>query len=72
MTLNYKQDRLFYDIEAFPHYFCVVVVDEEIETRHVFEDIESLRGYYKRNRKRTWVGYNSVEYMMLQCFGSLC
>jgi hypothetical protein len=62
MTLNYKQDRLFYDIEAFPHYWCVVVVDEEIETRHVFEDIESLRGYYKRNRKRTWVGYNSRQY----------
>lgn len=53
---------LFYDIEAFKHYWCVVVVDEELETRHVFEDIESLRGYYKRNRKRTWVGYNSRQY----------
>lgn len=62
MALNYKKDRLFYDIEAFPHYWCVVVIDEEIETRHVFEDVESLRGYYKRNRKRTWVGYNSRQY----------
>lgn len=53
---------LFYDIEAFKHYWCVVVVDEETETRHVFEDVESLRGYYKRNRKRTWVGYNSRQY----------
>jgi hypothetical protein len=53
---------LFYDIEAFKHYWCVVVVDEEINTRHVFEDVESLRGYYKRNRKRTWVGYNSRQY----------
>lgn len=53
---------LFYDIEAFKHYWCVVIVDEEINTRHVFEDIESLRGFYKRNRKRTWVGYNSRQY----------
>jgi hypothetical protein len=53
---------LIYDIEAFKHYWCVVVVDEEIGTRHVFEDVESLRGYYKRNRKRTWVGYNSRQY----------
>jgi hypothetical protein len=53
---------LFYDIEAFKHYWCVVVVDEELGTRHVFEDVESLRGYYKRNRKRTWVGYNSRQY----------
>lgn len=53
---------LFYDIEAFPHYWCVVVVDEEIGTRHVFEDKESLRGFYKRHRKSTWVGYNSRQY----------
>lgn len=62
MKLSLRKDRLFYDIEAFKHYWCVVVVDEELETRHVFEDIESLRGYYKRNRKRTWVGYNSRQY----------
>jgi hypothetical protein len=57
-----KKDRLFYDIEAFEHYWCVVVVDEELNTRHVFEDVPSLRGYYKRNLKRTWVGYNSRQY----------
>lgn len=57
-----KKNHLFYDIEAFEHYWCVVVVDEEIDTRHVFEDVESLRGYYKRNRKRTWIGYNSRQY----------
>jgi hypothetical protein len=32
---------LFYDIEAFKHYWCVVVIDEEIGTRHVFEDVEA-------------------------------
>lgn len=53
---------LFYDIEAFKHYWCVVIIDEELNTRHVFEDVESLRGYYKRNRKRTFVGYNSRQY----------
>lgn len=53
---------LFYDIEVFKYYWCVVVVDEETETRHVFEDITSLRHFYKENRKNTWVGYNSRQY----------
>jgi hypothetical protein len=53
---------LFYDIEAFPHYWCVVVVDDELNERHVFEDVESLRKYYKENRHSIWVGYNSRQY----------
>jgi hypothetical protein len=53
---------LFYDIEAFPKYWCVVVVDDETEERHVFEDVPSLREYYKKNRQQTWVGYNSRQY----------
>jgi hypothetical protein len=53
---------LFYDIEAFPKYWCVVVVDEETEMRHVFEDIESLREFYKANRQQIWIGYNSRNY----------
>lgn len=53
---------LFYDIEAFPHYWCVVVVDDETSERHVFEDVPSLRDFYKKNRKQTWVGYNSRQY----------
>ena len=53
---------LFYDIEAFPQYWCVVVVDEENETRHVFEDVQSLRDFYKANRKNTWIGYNTRQY----------
>jgi hypothetical protein len=53
---------LFYDIEAFPQYWCVVVVDDELQEKHVFEDISSLREYYKKNRKQTWVGYNSRQY----------
>lgn len=55
-------NMLFYDVEALPYYWCVVVVDDELGTRHVFEDVPSLRGYYKRNRKQTWVGYNSRQY----------
>lgn len=54
---------LFYDIEAFPQYWCVVVVDDKNETRHVFEDVPSLRAFYKENYKeQTWVGYNSRQY----------
>lgn len=53
---------LFYDIEAFPKYWCVVVVDEENETRHVFEDVQSLRDFYKKNMKNTWIGYNTRQY----------
>lgn len=53
---------LFYDIEAFPKYWCIVVVDDETETRHVFEDISSLRDFYKKNRNETWVGYNTRQY----------
>lgn len=53
---------LFYDIETFKHYWCVVIVDEESNTRHVFEDVPSLRTFYKANRRRTWVGYNSRQY----------
>jgi hypothetical protein len=57
-----KGELLFFDIEAFKHYWCVVVVDEQTEMRHVFEDIESLREFYKENRNRVWVGYNSRAY----------
>lgn len=53
---------LFYDIEAFPQYWCVVVVDDETETRHVFEDVNSLRDFYKTHMEHTWVGYNSRQY----------
>lgn len=54
---------LFYDIEAFPYYWCVVVVDDETNERHVFEDVESLRAFYKAHYKtHTWVGYNSRQY----------
>lgn len=54
---------LFYDIEAFPYYWCVVVVDDETNERYVFEDVESLRAYYKEHYKtHTWVGYNSRQY----------
>lgn len=53
---------LIYDIEAFKHYWCVVVVDDVEEMRYVFEDVESLRSYYKKNRHQTWVGYNSRQY----------
>ena len=53
---------LFYDIEVFKHYWCVVVVDDEKEIRHVFEDIHSLREFYKENRHQIWVGYNSRQY----------
>lgn len=53
---------LFYDVEAFKYYWCIVVVDDENETRHVFEDVQSLRDYYKVNRHQTWVGYNSRQY----------
>jgi hypothetical protein len=60
---------LFYDIEAFPEYWCVVVIDDHgirdttNVDRHVFEDVESLRAFYKDHRKtHTWVGYNSRQY----------
>lgn len=53
---------LFYDIEAFPYYWCVVVIDDETETRHVFEDVPSLRTFYKAHRKHTWCGYNTRQY----------
>jgi hypothetical protein len=60
---------LFYDIEAFPHYWCVVVIDDHgikdttNVDRHVFEDVESLRNFYKAHYKtHTWVGYNSRQY----------
>src|ERR1700741_3594511 len=53
---------LFYDIEVFPHYWCVVVIDDESSTRFVFEDVRALREYYKANRHQTWVGYNSRQY----------
>jgi hypothetical protein len=53
---------LFYDIEAFKHYWCVVVVDDETERRHVFEDVKSLQDFYKLHRKHTWVGYNTRQY----------
>jgi hypothetical protein len=57
------KNLLFYDIEAFKYYWCVVVVDEDNETRHVFEDVESLRKFYKEHYKtHTWVGYNSRQY----------
>jgi hypothetical protein len=60
---------LFYDIEAFPHYWCVVVVDDHgikdttNVDRYVFEDVDSLRSFYKEHRNtHTWVGYNSRQY----------
>lgn len=53
---------LFYDLEVFKYYWCAVVIDEETETRYVFEDVPSLRDFYKENRKNTWVGYNSRQY----------
>jgi hypothetical protein len=53
---------LFYDIEVFPQYWCAVIVDDESETRHVFEDVPSLRTFYKQHMKNTWVGYNSRQY----------
>lgn len=59
---------LFYDIEAFPYYWCVVVIDDHgirdttNVDRYVFEDVPSLREYYKKNRHQTWVGYNSRQY----------
>lgn len=55
---------LFYDVECFKYYWCIVVIDEENSTRHVFEDIDSLRDFYKANRTKTWVGYNSRQYDM--------
>lgn len=56
---------LFYDIEVFPHYWVVVVVDDKTCTRHVFEDVPSLRAFYKQNYKEmVWVGYNSRQYDM--------
>jgi hypothetical protein len=61
---------LTYDIEAFKHYWCVVVVDDHdvkdaIEfDRYVFEDVPTLREFYKKNRKQLWVGYNSRSYDM--------
>lgn len=58
-----NKNILIYDIEAFPYYWCVVVVDVDNETRHVFEDVESLRAFYKAHYKtHTWVGYNSRQY----------
>jgi hypothetical protein len=59
---------LYYDIESFPKYWCVVVVDDHgiKETanvdRYVFEDIQSLRDFYKANRHQTWVSYNGRQY----------
>lgn len=58
---------LFYDIEVFPKYWCVVVIDDEItdgDNCFVFEDIESMRTFYKANRQQTWVGFNSRQYDM--------
>lgn len=60
----------FYDIEVFPKYWCVVILEDEDlqddtkKVKHVFEDIESLRNYYKAHRSDefTWVGYNSMNY----------
>lgn len=57
-----KKGLIFFDIEAFKHYWCLVCIDEENDTRHVFEDVESLRAFYKANRHRIWVGYNSRSY----------
>lgn len=54
---------LFYDVEALPYYWCIVVVDDETDERHVFEDVPSLRAFYKNHYKtHTWVGYNSRQY----------
>lgn len=53
---------LYYDIEVFKYYWCVVVVDDETSTRYVFEDVPSLREFYKKNKHQTWVGYNSRQY----------
>lgn len=53
---------LFYDIEVLPYYWCVVVVDDVTQERHVFEDVSSLRTFYKKHMHDTWVGYNSRQY----------
>jgi DNA polymerase len=61
---------LFYDVESFKTYWCVVVYDDhgdrnatEVD-RYVFEDVPSLRAFYKANRQQTWVGFNSRAYDM--------
>lgn len=53
---------IFFDIESFKHFWCVCAYDEDLMQMKTFTDVEELRNYYKKNRRKTWVAYNGRSY----------
>jgi hypothetical protein len=53
---------IFFDIEVFPKFWCLVAYNDQLHQTKVFTDVKELQDYYKQNRKQTWVAYNGRQY----------
>lgn len=64
MSLATYNDVIFYDIEVFPHYWCIVYNEYNSEDYIVIDDLDiALRFYnYISNSDKILVGYNSRGY----------
>lgn len=64
---------IFYDFEVFPQDWLVVIMDTDIQQKHIIvNDKSTLEELYNQNQSNIWVGYNSRNYDQWILKGILC